>query len=181
MVQKRSLCGSRYAIGRILAFDREDNRDFDAALPWIIRAAEPRAEPQGYGFVQSQQQAVDSLNWYCKNGAAEFPSKHPYAQDPKCWHGRAKALMFGWFDIKKDYPSARKFLEKAIAADHVESQAILERLAIREVRKSRITEFKPIDLNRALFVLFMMLVGLLVLRSMRVRQFIHGVLYKTSL
>jgi len=168
------LAKSEYAIGRILAFDREDNHDFDAALPWIIRAAAPRAEPQGYGYAQSQQQAVDSLNWYCKNGAAKFPSKHPHAQDPKCWHGRAKALMFGWFNIQTDKEAARTLLEKAIAEGWTDAQVTLDKLD----RRSETRAAKPIETKKVLFILFMLLLMSFILRGLRIRQIIFGLIYK---
>lgn len=174
------LAKSEYAIGRILAFDREEQHEYKKALPYILRAAEPRSKPQGYGFIQSQNYAQNSLNWYCKNGAALFPDSHPYAKDPKCWHGRAKALMFGWFGMKKDYPSARVLLEKAIAANHVEAQATLDRLAIREVHKPKTSKLKPMDWRRTYFILFMLLLASMVFRSMRLGRILFGVLYKSS-
>lgn len=174
------LAKSEYAIGRILAFDREGQRGLEKALPYFLRAAEPRAKPQGYGFIQSQNYAKNSLNWYCKNGAAQFPDSHPYANDPKCWHGRAKALMFGWHDLKKNYPSARGLLEKAIAEGHIEAQATLDRLAIREARKPKAPKLKPKDWRKTYFTLFMLLLASMVFRSLRIGRFLYGVLYKTS-
>jgi len=110
------LAKSENAIGRILGFDRKPVQDLPAALPWFIRAAAPRDVHQGYGFAESQRQAKETLNWYCKNGAGEFPDTHPFAKDPKCWHGRGKALMYGWFGMRKDREAARALFEKSIAA-----------------------------------------------------------------
>lgn len=174
------LAKSEYAIGRILAFDREEQRELEKALPYILRAAAPREKPQGHGFIQSQNYANDSLDWYCKNGAAEFPKNHPFANDPKCWHGRAKALMFGWFDLEKNYPAARVLLEKAIAADHIEAQSTLERLAKREARKPKTFKPETGDWGKKYFTLFMLLLASMIFRSLRVGRILYVALYKSS-
>ena len=180
------LAKSEYAIGRILAFDREGQHEYKEALPYILRAAEPRSKPQGYGFIQSQNYAQNSLNWYCKNGAALFPDSHPFAQDPKCWHGRAKALMYGWFDMKKDKDAARALLERSIAAGWTDAKVTLDKLNRRsQTRKRKAKKIKDartvkIDVKRTLFVLFMLLLGLQIFRQLRIRQLIFGLLYKLS-
>lgn len=171
------LAKSEYAIGRILAFDRENQHDYKAALPWIIRAAVPRTESQGYGLAQSQQQANDALDWYCKRGAAEFPTAHPFAKDPKCWHGRAKALMYGRYDIPKDRDAARALLEKSIAAGWSDAQVTLDKLNARPAPRLKI---KPIDKSKLALLLFLLLVAGMLFRDLRVRQFIFGWLYKNS-
>ena len=174
------LAKSEYAIGRILAFDQEGKHDYEAALPWILRSSVPRAEHQGYGFYATQQYAEKSLNWFCKNGAAEFPSTHPFAKDPKCLHGRAKALMYGWFNMQKDEDSARTLLETSIAAGWTDAQATLDKLDRRSQARDRKTKTFKIDGKRTLFVLFMLLLALQIFRRLRIRQFIFGVLYRNS-
>lgn len=174
------LAKSEYAIARLLATDAQGSKDYTAALPWFIRAAEPRSTPQGYGFEVSQKYAREKLEWICKHGAAEFPAEHPYAKDPKCWHGQGKALMFGWFDTEKDYPAARIWLQKAVKGGHVEAQSTLDKLAVREARELAKPSFKPMDWSKIPFAVFMMLLGLIIFRSLRVRQFIYGILYETS-
>lgn len=171
------LAKSEYAIGRILAFDRENQHDYKAALPWIIRAAVPRTESQGYGLAQSQQQANDALDWYCKRGAAEFPAAHPFAEDPKCWHGRAKALMYGRYDIPKDRDAARALLEKSIAAGWSDAQVTLDKLNTLPAPRQKI---KPIDKGKLALLLFLLIIAGIVFRDLRVRQFIFGWLYRNS-
>lgn len=121
------LAKSEYAIGRILAFDREGERDFDAALPWIIRAAEQRSSSQGQGFAESQKRARESLDWMCKYGAADFPSSMPQNKDGHCLYRRGRRLYYGSkkYNIARDYTSARHYLHKALekgemrAAEHL--------------------------------------------------------------
>lgn len=171
------LAKSENAIGRILAFDRKPVQDLPAALPWFIRAAAPRDIHQGYGFAQSQQQANEALDWYCKNGAAEFPASHPFAKDPKCWHGRGKALMYGWFGMRKDRDAARALLEKSISAGWSEAQVTLEKLNAHPTPRLKIT---PLNKSKLALLLFLLLIAGIVLRDLRIRQFIFGWLYKNS-
>lgn len=171
------LAKSENAIGRILGFDRKPVQDLPAALPWFIRAAAPRDVHQGYGFAESQRQAKETLNWYCKNGAGEFPDTHPFAKDPKCWHGRGKALMYGWFGMRKDREAARALFEKSIAAGWSDAQVTLDKLNARPAPRLKM---EPINKGKLALLLFLLLVMGMVFRDYRVRRFIFGWLYKNS-
>lgn len=172
------LAKSEYGIASILAFDRPNKRELDTALPWFIRALKPREVHQGQGFAQARTYSQNALDWYCKNGGAEFPAGHPYAAEPKCWVGRAKALHYGWFGLRKDRPAAIELLEKAVSAGHSEAQVTLDKFSAKAKKAPR--KVKPLNWGRIFFVLFMVLMALIVARFLRLKMIIFGLLYKLS-
>lgn len=174
------LAKSELGVARILAFDREGQREFAKALPYYIRAAAPRPDghAQGYGFGEAQRQATEALDWYCNNGPVEFPASHPSAQDPKCWYGRGKALMFGWHDIKKDNDAARIWLVKAVEAEYEEANATLQRLDKRIAKAPR--KIKRPSAGHLFFIGFICLALALIIRTQRARQLVYSLLYKFS-
>lgn len=172
------LAKSELGVARILAFDRETQHDYVKALPWLLRAAAQRETHQGQGFYEAQRQANEALDWYCLSGAAEFPTSHPFAQDPKCWHGRGKAFFYGRRGVKKDLVAARLWLEKSIAAGYAPAEVTLAKLEKRETNAPRKVA-KP-TAGHLFFVLFMLLGLSLIMRTQRFRQFVYGLLYNSS-
>lgn len=172
------LAKSELGVARILAFDRENHHDYVKALPWFLRAAAPRETHQGQGFYEAQRQANEALDWYCGSGAAEFPGSHPFAQDPKCWHGRGKAFFYGRRGVKKDYIAARNWLEKSVDAGYKPAEKTLIKLENREAATPR--KVKKPTMGHLFFVLFMLLGLSLILRTQRFRQFAYALFYRTS-
>lgn len=166
------LAKSEQGIGRILAFDRDGQHDYVEALPWIIRAAEPRTELQGYGFEEAQRQAHQALDWYCLIGPAPFPNNHVFSKDPKCLEGRGKALMSGKRGVKKDYAQAQALLEKAVAAGRVEALNSLAKA------KDLNTPKRPRDYAKIAWGLAGLLLFVVLMRLLRWRQRLYWLIHK---
>jgi len=121
---------SELAVSQVLSFGDFKNRRFEEALPWLIKASMPHTTPQISGSKKAEATAKKNLRWMCKKGLVDFPDEHPYAYDPKCWLKRGNRLFYGssqldyhlfkdkskYYGIKKDYVSARHYLEKAFEA-----------------------------------------------------------------
>jgi len=166
------LAKSENAIGRILAFDRKGKRNYVAALPWFIRAEAPRQKSQGYGFIESQRQAKNFLDWYCRKGPAEFPDSHAFSKDPKCWQGRGEALMSGKFKVKKDYAKAQAILEKAVAAGRLEAEDSLAKAKVLNVPQP------PRDYGKIAGGVAGALLFVVMMRFLRWRQRLYWIIHK---
>ena len=168
------LAKSENNIARILYSDKKGKRDYAAALPWLIRAAAPRQTPQGYGFTESQRQAKEALDWYCRRGPVLFPESHAFSKDPKCWQGRGEALMSGKLGVKKNYAEAQTLLEQAVAAGREEARGPLaEAKALNTPKASR--DYAKIAWGLAGLLLFSWL-----MRALRWRQRLYWLVHHLS-
>ena len=168
------LAKSELGIGRILAFDRGEQRDYVKALPWFIRAAEPRSKPQGYGFEEAQRQAQQALDWYCRKGPAAFPQSHALSKDPKCWVGRGKALMSGKRGVTTDYAQAQALLEQAVAAGRIEALSSLTKA------KNLNAPEPPRDYAKIAWALAALLLFTILMRLLRWRQRLFWLIHNFS-
>ncbi len=122
---EQDLLKAQYAYGRIMAFEKGGPRDYAGALPWFIKASTPKAKSQGYGEQDSLKYAKDTLDWYCKTGAAAFPQSHPYARKAECLFARGKKLYSGstQYKVQRDYAAA--FDDLTLAAQGGETDAYI--------------------------------------------------------
>ena len=133
---------SELAVSQVLMFGDPKKPQYDAALPWLIKASRRHKTPQISGMKQAVSSAKKNLRWMCQKGLVDFPERHPYANDPKCWLNRGNRLFVGsslpvndlqddtrkYYGIKKDYVSAKNYLEKAFDAGETEAAINLAKI-----------------------------------------------------
>jgi len=126
---------SELAVSQVLMFGNPKKPQYDAALPWLIKASRHHKSPQISGMKQAVSSAKKNLLWLCNEGLVDFPERHPYANDPKCWLNRGNHLFVGsslpvnnlqddtrkYYGIEKNYVSAKNYLEKAFDAGETEA------------------------------------------------------------
>lgn len=83
----RGVMEAQYTLAWMYSHKSQSNLDYDKAMHWLLMA-ERNADRNTEESQAAFEKAVKRLKWMCKNGYADFPQSHAYANDPKCMAAR---------------------------------------------------------------------------------------------